>query len=56
MGDVLKKMIDQMPNRFLRLKVFLATHMAVPAIKCRIAVKTNFFCSFFQVRHSRNFN
>jgi hypothetical protein len=38
MGNILKKMINQVPNRFFGFNIFLAADMAKPALYLGIAV------------------
>ena len=56
MGDIMKKMTDQPPNRFLRLYVFLPAIMAKSALDLSITIQTVLFGPFFEVRQWLNFD
>jgi hypothetical protein len=47
MGNVIKKMGNQVPGRFLRLKVLLAAYMTKSSIDLGITIKAIFFGTFF---------
>jgi len=55
MGDVFKKMIEQVPERFLRSNILLATDMAKPALELGIAVQTVPFFPFFKMTQAEIF-
>lgn len=38
MGDIIKEMNHQMPKRFCRFDIFLATYMAMPAVQQGVTV------------------
>jgi hypothetical protein len=47
MGDVVKKMLYQVPDRFFRLEVLLPADMTVTALDRRLAIQAIFLFSFF---------
>ena len=47
MGNILKKMIEQMPGSFFGWDIFLPANMAKLAIDLRITIEAIFFFSFF---------
>src|ERR1700722_9253330 len=51
MGDVIEKMLYQVPHRLLGFQVFLTALMTIPAYYGRLTIQTVFFLSFFKVRH-----
>lgn len=51
MGDVGKKMGNQLPEAFLRFYVLLPTYLTVFTRHYRITVQAIFFFSFFKMRH-----
>ena len=53
MGNILKKMRDKMPYRFLSFNIFLSASMAKPALYYVAAIKTVFFPSFFKMAHEQ---
>jgi hypothetical protein len=55
MGDVVKEMRDQTPDRFFGFPVFLATYMAKPAMDLGITIKTDLFFAFSGVRQCKIF-
>ena len=55
MGNVVKKMTYQAPNRFFWLDIFLPALVAISSMKFSIAVKADFLMTFFTVRQSRKF-
>lgn len=52
MCEVVEKMHQQMPDTFSWLYVLLPAMRAEPVTELRSAIKTNFFLSFRQMRHS----
>ena len=46
MGDVIKKMGDDAPNRFFWFRVLLAALVAIAAVNGNITVETDFFLPF----------
>ncbi len=56
MGDIMKKMTDQPPNRFLWLYIFLTANMAKAAMDLSITIQTVLFGPFFEVRQWLNFD
>jgi hypothetical protein len=56
MGDIMKKVTDQTPNRFLWLDVFLPADMAKSALDLSITIQTVLFGPFFEVRQWLNFD
>jgi hypothetical protein len=55
MGDIIKKMADQMPGGFLRLQVFLAANATISFLHNSITVKAILLFSFFSVAHKNIF-
>jgi hypothetical protein len=53
MGDVIKKMAYQAPNRFFWLDIFLSALVAILPIQFSITVKADLLMAFFTVRQSR---
>ncbi len=49
MGDVIKKMRDEVPNGFCRLQVLLSANMAKPAIHLCVAIQAYRLFSLFMV-------
>jgi len=47
MGDIVKKMLDQVPHRLLGLQVLLAANMTKTTVQVRLAIEANFLFSFF---------
>ena len=47
MGDVVEKMLDQVPHRFLRFQVLLAADMTEATGQFGPAIQANLFFSFF---------
>jgi hypothetical protein len=47
MRYIIKEMGYKMPCRLFWFSIFLATHMAVPAIDFGIAIQANIFLPFF---------
>lgn len=56
MGNVVKEMGDKPPNRFAGFYIFLATLVTKPTYQFRIAIQTNFFGSFLEMRQWVNFD
>ena len=56
MGDVIKKVAYQAPNRFFWLDIFLPALVAELPIQFSITVKADFLMTFFTVRQSGKFN
>ena len=52
MRDVVKEMLDEMPNRLLGLQVFLTTLVTITADDLRLAVQAIFLLTFLKMRHS----
>lgn len=46
MCDVIKEVTDKVPRSFVRLNVFLAALMAIPAMHLCPAIQANFFFPF----------
>jgi hypothetical protein len=51
MGDVLKKMPDQVPDRFLGLKVLLAAPRTIPLLYGKAAVQAGLVMSEMMSAH-----
>ena len=56
MGNIMKKVTDQAPNRFLRLNILLPADMAKSAMDLSITIQTVLFGPFFEVRQWLNFD
>jgi hypothetical protein len=46
MGDIIEKMLYQVPDSLLGLQVLLAADMAIPAVQFGLAVEADLFFSF----------
>ncbi len=46
MGDIIKEMLDQVPDRFLWLQVLLSAVVAIMTDHFRLAIEAIFFFSF----------
>ena len=55
MSDIVKKMSDQVPERFFGFQVLLPANMAISAMYDRAAVKTILFFPFRRVGHNNFF-
>jgi hypothetical protein len=47
MGDVVKKMGDQAPDRFFWLNIFLSTHVAVSTMQFSITIQADLLMTLF---------
>jgi hypothetical protein len=48
-GNVVKKVADQAPNRFFWLDIFLTTHVTKSSMQFCITIQANFLRTFFAV-------
>ena len=55
MGDIVKKMSNEMPCRFFGRYIFLPAYLAIPARHYCITIQTVFFRSFPEMRQSIKF-
>jgi hypothetical protein len=51
MGNVLKKVRDEVPDSFFRFNIFLPADMAKPALDFCITIEAVLFLSFLKMAH-----
>jgi hypothetical protein len=55
MGDIVKEMGDQAPNRFFRFRIMLPANVAKAAMQLCVAIKTYFLLAFLGMRQCKIF-